>query len=301
MRKSKKIKLLSSIIALIIVVVLSFTLSCKNKEIPKEQLSNSNVTLDNIPDYTDKAYVEINNNVPYFTSEEITNESFEQYNSLDSLGRCTVAYACLSTDLMPTEKRGEIGSVHPTGWHSDKYDFVDGENLYNRCHLIGYQLSGENANERNLVTGTRYMNVTGMLPFENMVTDYIKETNNHVMYRVTPIFKDDDLVCRGVEMEGYSVEDNGDSISYNVFVYNVQPGVYIDYKTGDNHLENEKEKPTEDENKEGTYILNVKSKKFHLPTCSGVKDIKEENKKEFTGKRSELINEGYKPCNSCNP
>jgi DNA-entry nuclease len=178
----------------------------------------------------------VNDNVPFFTEGEMTEESFEDYSELDELGRCGTAYANVGQDIMPTEKRGSIGSVKPTGWHTVKYDIVDGKYLYNRCHLIGYQLTGENANERNLITGTRYLNVEGMLPFENLVDDYVDETNNHVLYRVTPVFVDDELVARGVLMEGYSVEDDGEGVCYCVYVFNVQPGVTIDYATGESEL-----------------------------------------------------------------
>lgn len=190
-----------------------------------------------IPAYSGEAYVGVNGNVPEFTDADMTTDSFETYSDLDELGRCGVAYACVGRDLMPTEKRGKIGSVKPSGWHSVKYDFVDGKYLYNRCHLIGYQLTAENANKKNLITGTRYMNTVGMLPFENMVADYIKETDNHVLYRVTPIFEGNNLVAYGVKMEALSVEDNGDGVSYNVFVYNVQPGVVINYENGDSYEE----------------------------------------------------------------
>ena len=190
-----------------------------------------------LPEYSDSPYVIVNNNEPFFTENDMTADSFEYYGELDELGRCTVAYASIGKDLMPTEKRGSIGSVKPTGWHTVKYDIVDGKYLYNRCHLIGYQLTAENANKNNLITGTRYLNVDGMLLFENMVADYIKETNNHVLYRVTPIFTGDNLLADGVLMEAESVEDNGEGISYNVFCYNVQPGVKIDYVTGDSSLE----------------------------------------------------------------
>ena len=190
-----------------------------------------------LPVYSGSPYVIVNNNEPFFTENDMTADSFEYYGELDELGRCTVAYASVGKDLMPTEKRGSIGSVKPTGWHTVKYDIVDGKYLYNRCHLIGYQLTAENANKNNLITGTRYLNVDGMLLFENMVADYIKETNNHVLYRVTPIFTGDNLLADGVLMEAESVEDNGEGISYNVFCYNVQPGVKIDYVTGDSSLE----------------------------------------------------------------
>ncbi len=187
-----------------------------------------------VPAYTDSPYIAVNNNVPYFTEKDYTTESYESYGELDSLGRCTSCIACVGQDLMPTEKRGSIGSVKPSGWQIAKYDFIDGKYLYNRCHLIGYQLSGENANERNLITGTRYLNVSGMLPFENLVGDYVKETGNHVLYRSTPIFVDDEWVARGVLLEGYSIEDNGEGVQFCVFCYNVQPGVTINYYDGSN-------------------------------------------------------------------
>lgn len=195
------------------------------------------VTSANIPTYSGKAYAVINNNNPAFDESQLTTEYFESYDILDSYGRCGKAFACLGKETMPTEERGAIGSVKPSGWHTVKYDCVDGKYLYNRCHLIGFQLSGENANKRNLITGTRYMNTQGMLPFENMVSDYIEETGNHVMYRVTPVFVGDELVARGVQMEAYSVEDEGDGICFNVFCFNVQPGVVIDYATGESELE----------------------------------------------------------------
>ena len=190
-----------------------------------------------LPEYSDSPYVIVNNNEPFFTENDMTADSFEYYGELDELGRCTVAYASIGKDLMPTENRGSIGSVKPTGWHTVKYDIEDGKYLYNRCHLIGYQLTAENANKNNLITGTRYLNVDGMLLFENMVADYIKESYNLVLYRVTPIFTGDTLLADGVLMEAESVEDNGEGISYNVFCYNVQPGVKIDYVTGDSSLE----------------------------------------------------------------
>ncbi len=193
------------------------------------------VEIEDIPEYSGKAYIEINDNVPYFNEDDLTKKSFEKYSELDSLGRCGKAYANVSKKTMPTEKRGSIGQVKPSGWQPKKYDFVDGKYLYNRCHLIGYQLTGENANNKNLITGTRYMNTQGMLPFENMVADYVKETNHHVLYRVTPIYEGDNLVARGVLMEAMSVEDQGLDIEFNVFVYNVQPGVTINYKNGESH------------------------------------------------------------------
>lgn len=271
--------------------------------------------LDSIPAFSGTPYVVINDNNPYFTPDEITTESYEYYSPLDSLGRCGVTVACIGKDIMPTEERGEIGSVKPTGWHSVKYDCVDGKYLYNRCHLIGFQLAGENANVQNLITGTRYMNVDGMLPFENMVADYVQETNNHVMYRVTPIFNGDNLVANGVLMEAYSVEDSGDSILFNVFCYNAQPGVSIDYATGESSLNDtaaEAEQPEREENVQNndnggssgggaTYILNTNTRKFHNPSCSSVGQMNESNKQEYTGSRDDLISQGYEPCKRCNP
>ena len=196
-------------------------------------------SMENIPPYDGTPYVVLNDNQPPFTAEDMTDVSYEFYSDLDELGRCGVTEACIGRDLMPTEKRGDISSVKPTGWVQNQYDFVDGKSLWNRCHLIGFQLAGENANECNLITGTRYLNVEGMLPFENLVADYVKETDNHVLYRVTPAFQGTELVARGVQMEAYSVEDSGDGVCFNVFCYNVQPGVEIDYATGDNWLAEE--------------------------------------------------------------
>lgn len=205
---------------------------------------NSNVVnqvsydLASIPEYSNANYVVLNNNEPNFTESDYTTDSFERYSELDSLGRAKVAYANIGVDLMPTEERGSIGQVKPSGWHLVKYDIVNGKYLYKRCHLIGFQLTGENANEKNLITCTRQMNTVGMLEFENKVANYIKSTNNHVLYRVTPIYKDDNLLASGVVMEAYSVEDSGEGIKFNVFVYNVQDGIDIDYKTGDSKLKN---------------------------------------------------------------
>ena len=204
---------------------------------PAEITTASRFSTSDVPAYSGKAYTSVNGNVPYFSAAELTTQSFETYSDLDSLGRCGVTYACIGQDLMPTEERGSIGMVKPTGWHTVRYDdLVDGKYLYNRCHLIGYQLTGENANTKNLITGTRYLNIEGMLPFENMVADYIQETNNHVLYRVTPIFEGNNLLANGVLMEGYSVEDKGAGVSYCVFAYNVQPGIEIDYATGESKL-----------------------------------------------------------------
>ncbi len=290
--------------------------------------SSQEISLSTIPAFDNKPYIEINNNVPSFLSSELSTTSFESYSQLDSLGRCGVAYANIGIDLMPNEERGSIGQVKPTGWHTVKYDCVDGKYLYNRCHLIGFQLTGENANVNNLITGTRYMNVDGMLPFENMVADYIKETENHVLYRVTPIYEGNNLVAAGVQMEAKSVEDNGDGILFNVFVYNNQPGVTIDYATGDSHLSDntsnnqstvnnntnippqipETQAPAPQpevqetfQQNTMTYVLNKSTKKFHYPSCSSIAQMKESNRGTFSGNRDELIAQGYDPCKKCNP
>lgn len=247
------------------------------------------------PAYSGEAYIEINGNRPYFTEEDFTEQSFEQYSDLDELGRCGVAFANVGRDLMPTEERGSISRVKPSGWQSVKYDIVEGRYLYNRCHLIGYQLTAENANEKNLITGTRYLNIEGMLPFEEQVAEYVKETGNHVLYRVTPIFEEDNLLASGVLMEGQSVED--DEISFCIYAYNVQPGIVIDYANGDSALANIEEEETEG----SRYILNTSTKKFHLPSCSSAENTKKENKEEFVGNREDLLEQGYEPCGKCNP
>lgn len=286
-------------------------------------------SLREIPAYSGTPYTEVNGNQPYFTEEELTTQSFETYSELDSLGRCGMAYANVGQDLMPTEPRGEIGVVKPSGWHLVKYDNVDGKYLYNRCHLIAYMLAAENANPQNLITGTRYLNVQGMLPFETKVCDYVKNTGNHVLYRVTPIFDGDNLLADGVLMEAYSVEDAGEGICFCVFAYNVQPGIGIDYATGDNWAESSgtyqstvasvaeetpvpqpetdtavqitPESSAPQESQGITYVLNTNTKKFHYPTCSSVDDMKEKNKQIYTGSREEVINMGYVPCKRCNP
>jgi DNA-entry nuclease len=256
--------------------------------------------------YDGKPYVVINDNDPDFTDADMTTTSFESYGELDGLGRCTTAFANIGKDLMPAEKRGSIGEVKPTGWQTAKYDNVDGKYLYNRCHLIGYQLTGENANEKNLITGTRYLNVDGMLPFENMVADYIKETNNHVLYRVTPVFSGDNLVASGVQMEAESVEDNGDGILFNVYCFNAQPGIAIDYATGDSHQDDSivadaSKSTTAAEANVQTYVLNTNTKKFHKESCNSAKSMDASNKKIYTGSRQEIIDMGYEACGVCKP
>ena len=259
------------------------------------------LTMAEIPAYSGEPYVVLRNNLPDFAPEAQTVDAYEAYASLDLLGRCGAAEACIGWELMPTEDRGDIGKIKPSGWHTIKYDIVDGKYLYNRCHLIGYQLTGENANERNLMTGTRYFNVEGMLPFEDLVADYIKETGNHVLYRVTPVYEGDQLLARGVVMEGWSVEDQGEGICFCVFVYNVQPGITLDYATGESALTPTADEPPRSTAQVQTYILNTNSKKFHLPDCAGVSSIKEKNRQEYTGDRQTLIDQGYAPCKTCNP
>ena len=205
----------------------------ENNETPLEIEAAS---VEDIPPFSGEAFVAVNGNIPFFRQEEHTTESYEFYSELDHLGRCGMTMACIGVDIMPTEDRGNIGSVKPSGWQSVKYDIVDGKYLYNRCHLIGFQLAGENANKQNLITGTRFLNIEGMLPFEDMVADYVKETENHVLYRVTPLFNGDDLVAEGVLLEGWSVEDEGEGICFCVYAYNAQPGIVIDYATGDSKL-----------------------------------------------------------------
>ena len=287
-----------------------------------------------IPEYSGSPYAEINNNVPFFT--DYPDRSFAIYSPLDNLGRCGVTYANISKDLMPTEKRGEIGSVRPSGWHTVKYnDLIKDLYLYNRCHLIGYQLTGENANERNLITGTRYMNTEGMEPFESRVANYISSRNAHVLYRVTPIFDGNDLLARGVLMEAYSTDNEGAGICFCVFCYNVQPGIGINYADGDSWVieeavteavttepepvtESQTEEPEiiklepvepqepieremPSEEKSQTYILNTNTKKFHYPSCSSVSAMKDKNKQEYTGSRDDIIAMGYDPCKKCYP
>lgn len=283
-------------------------------------------TAQDIPAYDSEPYAIINDNEPFFSEDEITTDVFETYSKLDSLGRCGTAYANVCQELMPTEERESISDVKPTGWHNKKYDFVEGRYVYNRCHLIAFELAAENANKQNLITGTRYFNVTGMLPFENMVADYVKETDNHVLYRVTPVFEGDNLVADGVLMEAYSVEDEGDGICYCVFVYNVQPGVEIDYATGENRADGTLTGSEESaaqlagigdtaaqtsvstdyagssvSDEEGTYVLNTGSQKFHKLSCSSVPKISDSNRQSYTGSRDKLIEQGYVPCGACKP
>lgn len=283
-----------------------------------------------VPEYSGTAYAVMNGNEPYFSENEMSNVSYQEFTELDSLGRCGIAKASVGKDIMPTEKRGEIGMVKPSGWHQNKYDSIkDFDNapgyIYNRCHLIGYQLTGQNANEKNLITGTRYLNVTGMLPFENEVAEYVEETGNHVEYHVTPVFVDDELLSRGVLMEAESVEDNGAGVKFNVFCYNVEPGIDIDYKTGENWLsesvetqetEETVETAAETEAAESTYpellkvtgelsdyrlIVNINSHRIHSPDCKNAAKISEKNRRGYNGSIDDLLNAGYKKAKDCNP
>lgn len=294
------------LLALLLVLVLTFC-ACGPK------VDDTIISLDNIPPYEKSPFVIVNDNIPFFEESDYTTSSYEKYSPLDALGRCGVAMACIGRDIMPTEEREEsLSSVTPSGWIQANYD---GTYLFHRCHLIGFQLTGENANKNNLITGTGYFNVTGMLPFENQVADYIKETENHVLYRVTPIFEGNNLVANGVLMEAYSVEDAGAGITFCVFVYNVQPGIYIRYQTG--HSSNISPFPDDDKDstdnkddtnndkqnallaKEQLYVINISSKKFHLPTCSYAEKLKEENREERTTTAQQLLEEGHSHCGVC--
>ena len=278
---------------------------------------NSKAVLSEIPEYSGTPYVVINDNVPSFNKYELTTKGYETYASLDSLGRCGGAVASCGREIMPKpgEERGSISAVKPSGWVQAQYDCVSGKYLYNRCHLIGWQLSAENANKRNLITGTRYMNTEGMLPFENMVADYIKETNNHVAYRITPIYDGNDLVAKGVQMEAYSIEDEGEGICFNVFCYNVQPGVEIDYTTGRSQAEGGVAiNPDSAENQSswmdvmddkkfnvvaGDYVLNTNTKKIHRPHCHNINKMNESNKQRYNGSIDDLYSQGYTTCGNC--
>lgn len=277
---------------------------------PQEDLVNNNsyVSLDAIPAYDGKANVAVNNNEPFFTDSDMTTTAFENYSDLDSLGRCGVAYANICKDIMPTEERGKIGMIKPSGWHTVKYDVIKDRYLYNRCHLIGYQLAGENANPKNLITGTRYLNVEGMLPFENLVADYVNNTGNHVLYRVTPMFSGSNLVANGVLIEAKSVEDNGGGILFNVYCYNVQPGVGINYENGDSWLDGTtgsassgldssaaEDSAADSSNSETMVHITATGKKYHRAGCRTLK------KSDTEVTLDEAKSMGLSPCGICNP
>ncbi|MDO4848968.1 MAG: DNA/RNA non-specific endonuclease [Coriobacteriia bacterium] len=276
-----------------------------------------------VPAYAGLPYVQVLDNVPQFTDADKGRGSFEVYSDLDSLGRCGVAFALIGTETMPTESRGSIGAIEPSGWHTVRYDgLVDNNYLYNRCHLIAYQLAGENDNEKNLITGTRYLNIEGMQPFEDEVAVYVQKTGNHVLLRVTPLYEGDNLVASGVQMEAWSLEDSGTGVSFDVYCYNVQPGIDIDYATGESSLAegtaieasaeetaggvaeekaDEAEGATSTDADERSYVLNTRTKRFHMPGCSSVGTIAEHNREDFTGTRDEVIARGYTPCQKCRP
>ena len=287
--KFKKLTL-PGVLLLILALLVSWYLHKQSQPVYSDSVQD-------IPAFTGEPYVVIGDNEPEFFAEDLTEESFEYYSPLDSLGRCGYAMACVGQDIMPTEDRESISKVKPSGWVQNQYDFVDGKSFYNRCHLIGFQLTGENANELNLITGTRYCNVEGMLPFENMIADYVKETGNHVIYRVTPIFEGDNALASGVMMEAMSMEDKGERIEFCVYVYNNQPGILIDYATGDSCLD----EAALTEGETGEYILNTNSKKFHAADCGQANTIKDSNRQDYSGSRELLIAQGYASSGCCNP
>ena len=256
------------------------------------------IDLDTIPVWDGEPWLIVDDNVPGFTDAYVTTDAFEQYSALDSLGRCGTAYACVSKALLADDDRGSLASITPTGWVNREYDFIDGKYLYNRCHLLGFQLTGNSASKRNLITGTRYLNVQGMLPYENRVADHVKENDHHVLYRVTPRFREDDLVARGVQMEAWCVECGGGDapFMFHVYCYNVQPGVMIDYATGESTFS---EIGLDSEAMD--YVLNVSSKKFHTTDCSNAANIIDKNREEIHCTREELIYRGYDPCGICKP
>ncbi|MBO4365984.1 MAG: DNA/RNA non-specific endonuclease, partial [Eggerthellaceae bacterium] len=293
------------------------------------------VTFSDVPESAGRASVQLNGGVPFFDVDEFSSQSFEAYSSLDDRGRCGACAAMVGPETLPTNVRGEIGEVKPTGWKIAKYDWIDGRYLYNRCHLLAYQLTGENANVRNLITGTRFMNVQGMQPYEDKVAWYVQRTGNHVLYRVTPLFEGDDELARGVVMEARSIEDDGAGVCFCVFCYNEQPGVMIDYATGANASDGTMEQVWEDQlskvdgdggippdaelsstesdetaelvvsppaaevPEDCTYVLNTNSYQFHRPDCLSIEDMSEKNKWYFTGTREEAIEQGYSPCKRC--
>ena len=323
MKRERQITRICSVLALLVLSLLCFRAGT--------HIQSRNVLLEEIPTFNGQPYTEINNNQPFFSNADLTTRAFEKYSELDYLGRCGVAFANICKEIMPTEPRGQIGMIKPTGWHTVRYNgIIDGNYLYNRCHLIGYALSGENANKQNLITGTRYMNIEGMLPFENRVSEYVSKTGNHVLYRSTPYYEGEDLIAHGVLLEAFSVEDNGAGICFNVFCFNVQPGIYIDYATGESKLDfttaegstengestgktdttsnsfdesngNSFQPETGDIGTNVTYILNKNTMKFHYPYCDSVAQIKNKNKILFYGSRDEAIELGYAPCGACKP
>lgn len=295
-----KLKILSTIVFCGLIVLslhfVKFDNLTRQTELFAQYSPKSYDLITDVPEFANEPFVIINDNIPYFQEKDLTTSSFEKYSQLDSLGRCGTAMACIGVDIMPTKDREGIGQIKPSGWHTVKYDNVDGKYLYNRCHLIGYQLTGENANAQNLITGTRYLNNEGMLPFEDLIADYVKKTENHVLYRVTPIFIDENLLASGVQMEAKSVEDNGEEICFNIYLYNAHPDITIDYATGNSYYGE-----LSNINIEHNYILNTKSKKIHRFDCSSVDSINAANKESTNKTVDELIDQGYSTCKQCNP
>ena len=289
MKKSRR----TVFLAIWTLVLLLCTAGCaQTKDLAALTADQASYTLSDVPEYSGEPYVTLNENQPDFSEEDLTETSFEAYSEQDALGRCQSAWANIGQDLMPTGERGKIGHIKPTGWHTVKYDSVDGKYLYNRCHLIGFQLTAENANEKNLITGTRYMNVEGMLPFENMVADYIKETGFHVLYRVTAVFEGDDLLAKGVQMEAYSVEDQGEGICFHVFVYNVQPGIFIDYATGESRRSDVPE--TQQEAAQTLIRGNTRSKIYHCPGQAAYEEMADSKNLILFSSEEEAIEAGYR-------
>ena len=286
-------------------IVMCILCSCGNTAVTLSDTSETRAVADtnsSYPEYANSPYCKVNGNIPFFSDNDMTSVSYENYSELDSLNRPGTAMACLGIETMPAENetRGEIGMIKPAGWHTVKYpDVISDLYLYNRCHLIGWQLSGENANEKNLITGTRYLNVTGMLPFENQTADYIRNTGNHVIYRVTPIYTGSNLICNGLLMEARSVEDNG--LQFCVYCYNVQPGITIDYVTGDSWKTENNSSVDQSTTEISDYVLNVNSMKIRRPKCTSVDKISANNRKDYHGSISDLLSKGYETCKQCNP
>lgn len=331
-----KNKLSKSLIALFLLLscaLLPFT-SCTAVGIITTSVASSTLTVADIPDFQDEPVIQINGGVPDFYLSQLKPTAFLEFSALDELGRTGTGFACLGQETLPTEARGTIGAIQPSGWHTIRYDdLIEDRYLYNRCHVIGYMLCADNATPENLFTGTRYLNMTGMLQYESQVAQYILYTGNHVLYRVSPIYVEEELVARGVQMEAYSIEDNGDGICFNVFVYNVQPGIQIDYTTGDSSRSEvtpdetfeliiiDDESTSEDtaiqklmpeteeysigiqetEEQTITYVFNTNTMKFHLPDCPSSTEMKPKNRQDFYGTREEALEKGYTPCSRCNP
>ena len=298
----KKVNNLKKYIVILLSILMVFACSCSGSQVGLDGINDYSdlyIDLATIPEYCGDKYVVLNDNIPNFSESELYQEAFEKYSELDKYGRCGVAYAMLGRELMPTGPRESISEIKPSGWKTAAYaDLITDVYLYNRSHLIAHSLAGENANPNNLITGTDYMNKQGMLYFEEKVLEYIRETGNHVLYRISPVFHGEELVARGVQMEAFSVEDMGEGICFNVYVYNVQPGVEIDYETGENWRN-----PNyyDDEENTGVYIINTSSGKFHLDGCDGAYNMSSKNKRVFEGSRQVLIDQGYEQCGNCRP